>query len=304
MRVEKELKFKVPEGGPEKWAKEMPVETVGTEKERRENYKRFLGELGEERKKLGLSEEEFKKRLEKAEKFVEKMPIFHFTSLRRVVEIFKSGKLFSTSELKKPEFTAANTLKNDIECGLDKFIFLTNEIRESFAQPALIINNKILNRPDCVVTPEDIVFTSFRCFEDRNWLTRELDLESLKKIQEEYKKTAISGKDFKEFLSQFIATNHRNPEEFIDYSCDKKFANQKGEHYIRYRKEQKQPIPLFPKEWYTGPEIKVMKEMKAEDISSIILSPEYAGGFIPEGIPKDLIKFGRINRKLIKEFTS
>ncbi len=186
MRVEKELKFKVPEEGPEKWAKEMPMETVGTHEDRKKNFERYINGLKEKRKNIGISEEEFKRRLEISKKFVEKLPILHFTEFRSVSEIFKSGKLLSVSELKKPQFRA-HTEENDIKCGLDKFIFSTIGIRKFSGEAKLVIDNKILNRPDCVVTPEDIVSTCYRCLENKRW-NGVIDSESLKKIQEEYKK--------------------------------------------------------------------------------------------------------------------
>lgn len=290
MRAEKQLKFKGHEEGPEKWVKEMPVETVGTAEEREKNFERYINELREEKKKLDISEEEFKERLEKAEKFVEKLPILHFTDFRSVEEIFKSGKFLSVSELKKPEFRA-HTDENDIRCGLDKFIFSTVGIRNFSGEAALVINNKILNRQDCVVTPEDIVTTCRRCFvENKRW-SGAIDSESLKKIQKEYKKTAISGKDFKKFLSQFIATYHKNPEESIDYFSSGKFIRQKREREELYEHIRERPIPLWKGEWYDRPEIKTMKEIKAEDISFIVVPKlVYANLLISKGIPKDRIK--------------
>lgn len=288
--------------GPEKWAQEASVETFGTEEERRENSERFIGEFSKEREKQGISNEEFKERLEEAEKFLENMPPTNATSLKSVVEIFKSGKILAISEVERKgegQKFVNHTLKFDREIGLDKFIFMSNGTRYlTYGDAILVINNKILERPDCFVTAEDIAdiplrLRNFDGPEFIRWLSRECFPEKYAATLKEYRKQMISGKDFKHLLSEFIATYYSNPEKYLTYLKTPEYDKEYSTHWLEkahFLDKFQQMTPFFKKQWHQ-PEIKVKKEIKTEDINFIIVLRSTDADFLTKnGVPSKKIR--------------
>jgi len=154
----------LPEEGPEQWAKELPPETFGTEEERKNNFEKLLIELNKEKIKHNIPSEEFEKRLKEAEEYTESMPLFHNTSLKGAIGIFNLGKIASLHTLRKEKgllrtFFQSNTLAVDKRAGLHKMVFVSPIPIRNYGDVTLEVDGKILDRPDCVVTYEDIINT-------------------------------------------------------------------------------------------------------------------------------------------------
>ena len=278
MSLEKEPQFFGKEG-PEKWAEEVPTETFGTEEERKQNFERFIGRLKQEREKEGVSEEEFEERLSRTEQFLENMVLIHSTSLRSVAEIFGSRKIFSLAELQKnrPVTDIVHTFSSDREAGLDQFIFMSSGAKILFGDAVLVMGNEIINRPDCFATAEDIVEIPSRlqdCFprgEQKNWsgLSRETTPDIWNECLKEYRQQILSGKDFKKFLANFIASYHSHPEDSLRYPTSRDYTIASHDH-LYDRSGLGQRVPLFFKKWYR-PEIKVKNEIGVENIKFVIV---------------------------------
>lgn len=278
---------------PEKWAREIPVEVFGTEEERKQNFNRLLQEIEEERETRGISEEEFEKKLEKAKEFVEKMPLIHTTSLKSVAAIFRSEEIISLAELEKKrgrKGVETHTHRNDQAANLDRFVFLTTplNLKKFFSSEVwLKINNDLLDRSDVVVTAEDIAEVPERLFPEQQSYDYELWTEPLSpefftQVLKEYKSQAISGADFKEFLSHLIALYYQNPEDCLkDY-------REIAEEYTSSVREGQQELPL--KRWFI-PEIKIMQKIGAEKVRRILVTSSNSKELlVKNGIPEEQIQ--------------
>ncbi|MBI2041976.1 MAG: hypothetical protein HYT20_03085, partial [Candidatus Nealsonbacteria bacterium] len=272
---EKEPQFNREMEGLEKWLHDVPVETVGTEKERQENLERFSEELKIERDGRGILEEEYRERLERAKSFLENLPLIHVTSFASIERILDSGKVLSISEIKKnEEHPRGNTFPADQEAGFDKFVFagLGNVV---IGDAAVVFKEKILDRPDCFITAEDVVDVPKRLLDagfrwptyDWKYLTKEKNPAFFAEVLKEYRKQTLAGKDFKRFLADFIATHCAKPEEYVGFSDSEVYKKAWSRFYHPFSSERQ---PLFPMAWH-NPEIKVMKEIGIDDIRFIMV---------------------------------
>lgn len=298
MSFEQGPQFNIPENKPEQVKEpeqvkkiEKPTEgsfteTFGTEKEREENFQKMLEGLAEERKEQGISDEDFEKRLSQSEKFVEKLPLFHVTSLESVTKIFSSGKILSLNNLEQTRETKeyrSNTNIEDKKYGLDNFVFSSTSPRFC-GDAALVIDRNVLDKKDCVVTGEDIVETAKRVKNKEPFSYVAYDPE----VMDDYKKQTMGGKDFKEFLPRFIAAHHENPSDYIGYQMTDEYCAKENDFNEAHKSEDHPP--LYQGSWYS-PEIKNKDEIGTESVQSILVRIErFKDLLVEKGVPENLIK--------------
>lgn len=289
----------LPEEGTEQWAKELPSETFGTEEERKNNFEKLLIELSKEKTKHGISAEEFEKRLKEAEEYTESMPLFHNTSLKGAIGIFNLGKIASLHTLRKEKgllrtLFQSNTLAMDKRAGLHKMVFVSPISIRNYGDVTLEVDGKILDRPDCVVTYEDIIKTLERvCPPGKVDTIFEYAREyfAMPQVLKEYKSQVISGINFRNFLSHYIAI-YGIPEKYQecwgeDFRSGTINSSNAGVHDALSPHVKKMIIP----------EIKVRNEISFKNIKGVVVKNQaHSDLLINNGVPRDLIKIVGLER--------
>ena len=289
--------------GPEKWAKELSPETFGTEEERRNNFEKLLIELIKKKIKYGIPAEEFEKRLKEAREYTENISLFHSTSLKRAVGIFNLGKIASRQTLEKTKgswhmFFQSNTLAVDKRAGLDKMVFTSPLPINYYGDVVLELDGKILDRSDCVVTYEDIIITLERfCPSPSGKLSGMFsyvkEYFGMPKVLREYRSQVISGNNFREFLSHYIAI-YGVSEDYQKHQDGKLRSEIINSSNAKVHKASSSKI----KKWVTTPEVKVRNEISAENIKRVVVRYQAQKDLlINNGVPEDLIKIVNPNAR-------
>ena len=120
-------------------------------------------------------------------------------------------------------------------------------------------------------------------------MSRETTPDIWNECLKEYRQQILSGKDFKKFLANFIASYHSHPEDSLRYPTSRDYTIASHDH-LYDRSGLGQRVPLFFKKWYR-PEIKVKNEIGVENIKFVIVwSDEQAGLLEKQGVPKEKIR--------------
>ncbi len=149
-----------------------------------------------------------KTRYEKAKRLIADNPLFHGTDLKNIQNVIDERKILPFAALKKDK-DEHHTIYIDTLMDLDKYVFCSLEPNKFYGNAFFVINPKILDRKDVLVTKNDIAHIGNYFY---LWYVQFIDGEPDQKIIEyvthdPYVNQLLNGPQFKDYLARLIASN-------------------------------------------------------------------------------------------------
>lgn len=271
----------------------IPVEVFGSSSEREERFLSLKQKIEEEREKLGISPEEFYKKMNRVKEFMEDAVLYHRTDLNTAIEVLKRGKpILSLRELevgRARKKVSSHTYPFDRELGLHRFVFLSTD-PERFRAGACIlgIETSVLKDQTAIVTFEDILeITRFKCGLSQ-WELDFLTDRDKEEVLKEYRTQTLNGKHFYEIFCELLALLYRNSPE--EYYFDEELRTNLGKRLRDY-------IGIKTSYGIT-PEIKVLSQIPSTKVrGAVVFSQEVSDLLIKAKVPSEKISIAPSERR-------